>query len=342
LNRKRLAAVAITALLASLATGLTSTAAAADSITGAGSTLMAPLMAQWTQDFQNRTGIGVTYGAVGSGAGIAQITARSVDFGASDAPLKPSQAQACNNCVQIPWALTAVTASYHLDGVKNLYLSGPVLANIYLGKITNWSDPAIKKLNPGTSLPNLKITPAFRSDGSGDTYAFTNYLWKVSPDWKSTVGIYATSVKFPTGAGGKGNDGVTAIINSTNGAIGYISASYALAHYGPTLKVAAVKNAAGHFIYPNLKNIKAAASYITKVPASNELHIVNPPSRIRNAYPISTFSYAIVPKGAPKKADLVKFVTYALSTGQSFGAALDFAPLPKVVHDAGIRTVNSL
>jgi phosphate transport system substrate-binding protein len=340
LNRKRLAAVALTALLASMATGLTSNAAAdSGSITGAGSTLMAPLMAYWTKDFQSRTGISVTYGSVGSGAGIAQITNRSVDFGASDAPLKPSQAQACNNCVQIPWALTAVTAAYHINGVKNLYLSGPVLADIYLGKITNWNSPSIKRLNPGVNLPDLKITPAFRSDGSGDTYAWTNYLWKVSPQWRSTVGIYATSVKFPAGVGGKGNDGVTSVITSTNGAIGYISASYALAH---GLKVAAVKNAAGHFIYPNLKNIKAAASYIKRVPATNELHIVNPPKRIRNAYPVSTFSYAIVPKGAPKKDLLVKFVSYALGAGQSFGASLDFAPLPKVVHDAGVRTVNSL
>jgi phosphate transport system substrate-binding protein len=337
LNRKRLAVITVVALMASMATGLTSTAGASASLTGAGSTLMAPLMAQWTHDFQQRFGMSVVYGAVGSGAGIAQISARSVDFGASDAPLKPSQAQACNGCYQIPWALTAVTAAYHINGVRNLYLSGPVLANIYLGKITNWSDPAIKALNRGVALPNLKITPAFRSDGSGDTYAFTNYLWKVSPQWRSTVGIYATSVKFPAGVGGKGNDGVTSIITSTNGAIGYISASYAIAH---GLKVAAVRNAAGHFTYPNLKNIAAAAKQVHRVPANNELHIVNPSASIRNAYPISTFSYCIVPKTTAKKGLLAKFIFYALGAGQQFGAALDFAPIPKVVHTAGINTAR--
>jgi phosphate transport system substrate-binding protein len=339
LNRKRLAVFTVAALVASMTTGLTAGAGAAGngSITGAGSTLMAPLMAHWQQDFESKYGIHVDYGAVGSGAGISQITARSVDFGASDAPLKPSQAQACNNCLQIPWALTGVAIAYHLDGVPKLRLSGPVLANIYLGNITNWSSPSIKRLNPGVNLPDLKITPVFRSDGSGDTYAFTNYLWKVSGPWKSKVGIYATSVNFPSGVGGKGNDGITAVVSSTNGSNGYVSASYAIAH---GLNAAAIKNAAGAYEYPNLRNIQAAASYITKVPANNEVHIVNPPARIKNAYPISTFSYIIVPSTTPKKGLLSKFIFYALGAGQKFGAALDFAPIPKVVHTAGINTAR--
>jgi phosphate transport system substrate-binding protein len=343
LKPKRLATFTVAALIAGLATGLTANAgattateAAGGSLTGAGSTLMAPLMALWKQDVQGKFGINLTYGAVGSGAGIAQITARTVDFGASDAPLTPAQASACNQCYQIPWALTGVAVAFHLNGVRKLKLTGPVIAGIYLGQITTWNDSRIKKLNPGVSLPALKITPAFRSDGSGDTYAFTDYLSRISKSWKSRVG-FSTQVSFPTGVGGKGNDGVTAVITSTNGAIGYISASYAIAH---RLGAAAVQNRAGRFEYPNLQNIEAAAAVIKRVPASNEMHIVNPPKSAKSAYPLSTFSYAIVPKVTSKKFILSQFLLYAMRQGQRFGAALDFAPIPKVVNKAGISTVR--
>ena len=337
--RTKLALVTIAALVASAATGLTTTASAADSLTGAGSTLVAPLMQQWANDYQAKTGTQITYGAVGSGAGIQQITARSVDFGASDAPLKPSQAQACNNCVQVPWALTAVTLAYNLPGVSGLKLTPSVLSQIYLGKISNWSAPQIKKINPGKNLPNLHITVAFRSDGSGDTYAFTNYLWKVSPEWKSKVGIYATSVNFPVGVGGRANDGIASVITSTQGAIGYISASYAIAH---NLSVAAIQNAAKKYIFPNLKNISEAAKTIRRIPANNEVHIVDPSKKYAKAYPIDTFTYAIVPKGSSKAAALKQFILYAIGAGQKFGAALDFAPLPAAIKSAATRTANSL
>jgi phosphate transport system substrate-binding protein len=336
--RKQLARFALAATAVAAMAAFTSTASAAD-LTGAGSTLVAPLMAQWSQDYQSKTGVNVTYGAVGSGAGIQQITARSVDFGASDAPLKPSQAQACNNCVQIPWGLTAVTTAYNLPGIKRLKLSPGVLSAIYLGKISNWSDPAIRKINPGVSLPNLHITVAFRSDGSGDTYAFTNYLWKISGEWRSKVGIYATSVNFPVGVGGKGNDGIASIVKGTQGAIGYISASYAISH---GIFVAAVQNAAGKYTYPNLANIEQAAQTIRSVPASNELHIVSPSKKLKKAYPISTFTYAIVPKGSSKKDELSKFILYAIGAGQKFGAALDFAPVPPAVKAAATRTAKAL
>lgn len=336
--RKKLAHLAAAAVAVTAMAAFTSTASAAD-LTGAGSTLVAPLMAQWTADYQNKTGVSVTYGAVGSGAGIQQITARSVDFGASDAPLKPSQAQNCNNCVQIPWGLTAVTVAYNLPGVKRLKLSPGVLANIYLGNITNWSDPAIRRINPGVSLPNLKITVAFRSDGSGDTYAWTNYLWKVSPAWRSKVGIYATSVNFPTGVGGKGNDGIASVVKGTQGAIGYISASYAISH---GIYVAAVQNAAGKYIYPNLANIEQAAQTIRRIPGNNEVHIVSPSKRLKKAYPVSTFTYCIVPRSSSKAAALKRFILYAIGAGQKFGAALDFAPIPGVVRQRAIATANSL
>lgn len=317
-----------------------STAAASANLTGAGSSLVAPLMANWINGFEARMNgtVKVTYGSVGSGAGIAQITARTVDFGASDAPLTPEQAAACNGCVQIPWGLTATGLAFHIEGVKKLRLSGPIIAGIYFGKITRWNDPKIRKLNPGVKLPGTTITPVFRSDGSGDTYAFTNYLSKVNKTWKSERG-FATSVSFPAGVGAKGNSGVTSVVQSTNGAIGYISASYIIA---AGLRAVAIKNEAGNFEYPNLPNISAAAEMVKSVPASNELHIVDPPKKFKAAYPISTFTYAIAPHNAAQKSLLSEFILYAMTIGQKYGAALDFAPLPKIVLKAGRNSLATL
>jgi phosphate transport system substrate-binding protein len=326
------------ALALSLTGGLTANASAAGTLNGAGSSLIAPLMANWSADFKARTTADVNYSAVGSGAGIAQISARTVDFGASDAPMTPAQFSGCNGCVQIPWALTATVAAINVPGFKTLKLSGPVLAKIYLGQITNWSDPAIKRLNKGRSLPNLAITPVYRSDGSGDTYVITDYLSRVSSQWKSQVGN-ATTVSFPKGVGGKGNDGVTAVVGSTSGAIGYVSAYYAIQH---NLGVASLQNRAGRFILPNLANIKAAGATVRSVPSNNEMHIVNPPKRAKLAYPMSTFTYAIVPIASPKADALKKFINYAATLGQRFGAALDFQSIPKVVRNAAARTTAAL
>ncbi len=336
MNRIRLLGVAIAAVLV-MATGAANASAAG--LNGAGSSLVAPLMANWISGFEIKEGIPVKYASVGSGAGIAQITARTVDFGASDAPLTPEQAGACNNCVQIPWALTGVAIGFHIPGVKKLNLSGSILAGIYFGKITKWNDPKIKKLNPKTHLPGMTITPVFRSDGSGDTYAFTDYLSKVSKAWKNEVGS-ATSVQFPPGGvGGKGNSGVTSTVTSTNGSIGYISASYLLA---AGLGAAAIQNNAGNFEFPNLNNIEAAASIVKKVPASNKLSITNPPKKAKTAYPISTFTYGIVPHDGGQKGFLQQFAKYAVTIGQKYGAALDFAPLPNVVKQAALKSIGSL
>lgn len=336
LNRTRFLGLALASVLATMATGFTSSAfAAGGSLTGAGSTLVAPLVAQWKTDFGSISGVNVTYGAVGSGAGIAQITARTVDFGASDAPLTGSQRGACNRCYQIPWALTATAMAFHVNGVRKLKLTGPIVASIYMGRITNWNDSRIAKLNKGVRLPNLKITPAFRSDGSGDTYAFTDWLSRVSRPWRSRIGN-STQVSFPTGVGGKGNDGVTAIVSSTNGAIGYVSASYAIAH---NLGAAALQNRAGRYEYPNLRNISAAAKGV-KVGRFNEMHIVNPPRKRASAYPLSTFTYVIVPKTTSKKSLLTRFINYAIGRGQRFGPALDFAPLPRTVKRAAKATIR--
>ncbi|HEY6761570.1 MAG TPA: phosphate ABC transporter substrate-binding protein PstS [Baekduia sp.] len=339
MNRRFLGVTLAVAALASTVAASTATAANTNgSLTGAGSTLVAPLMSNWAQDFEGRHSISVTYGAVGSGAGISQISARTVDFGASDAPLTAAQAAACNGCVQIPWALTATGVAFHLNGVKKLNLTGPIVAKIYLGQITNWNDRSIAKINPGVKLPNLGITPVYRSDGSGDTYAFTDWLSRISAPFKSKIGN-STAVSFPKGVGGKGNDGVTAVVGSTNGSIAYISAAYIIAH---SLSVAALQNNAGKFVYPNLKNISAAASTVKKVPANNEMHIVNPPKSLPLAYPLSTFTYAIVPKSSPKASAIRLFVLYAMGIGQKFGPALDFAPIPGVVYQAGLKTANAL
>jgi phosphate transport system substrate-binding protein len=340
LTRKRSPIVTKLAVMTCLvaAFAVSPAAASAYSLTGAGSTLIAPLEANWAKNFEERYGDKVTYAAVGSGAGIAQITARTVDFGASDAPLTPSQAAACNNCVQIPWALTATGISYNVPGISRLRLTGPVLAAIYKGEITTWNAPQIAKLNKGVALPSLKITPVFRSDGSGDTYAFTDYLSRISSAWRSSIGN-STSVSFPTGVGGKGNAGVTALVAGTPGAIGYISAAYIIEH---GLPAAALQNAAGKYEYPNLKNISNAGASVKSVPANNEMHIVNPPKKYKIAYPLSTFTYAIIPRTSPQKGALASWVYYAMTAGQVYGAALDFAPIPKVVLNAGVKSVREL
>jgi phosphate transport system substrate-binding protein len=341
LKRSRLVALSLGTLTLASAVGMPSGAVASNangSLVGAGSTLVAPLMAKWSQDFEAKNNIQVTYGAVGSGAGIAQITARTVDFGASDAPLTYQQAGACKSCVQIPWALSATGVAFHLDGVRKLKLTASVITQIYLGSISQWNDKRIAAVNKGVNLPAVKITPVFRSDGSGDTYAFTDYLTRASSSWKNRIG-FGTQVSFPVGVGGKGNDGVSAIVQSTNGAISYISVAYILAHH---LGAAAVQNAAHRFEYPNLPNIQAAANGVKKVPANNELHIVNPSKAAKAAYPISTFTYAIVPKSSPKAALLKKFVLYAMGSGQQFGAALGFATVPKVVLNAAKATLSQV
>jgi phosphate transport system substrate-binding protein len=315
------------------------TAATVTTINGAGSTLVQPLEAEWASGFASKTGITVNYQGVGSGTGITDISTGVVDFGASDAPLTGSQAQGCQNCIQIPWALSATGVGYHVAGVgKKLDLSGPVLAKIYLGQITNWDAPQIKALNKGVHLPNLHITPVFRSDGSGDTYAFTNYLTHISSAWAGKVNL-GTSVQFPTGVSGKGNSGVAAVLESTNGSIAYVAVSYLIAH---SLPAVAIQNAAGKFEYPNLNNIENAASTVKHVPASNVLSIVDPPKSAKIAYPISTFTYVIAPTTAPNGGVLKQFIKYALGPGASFGENLDFAPLPKVVKAADNASVGRL
>jgi phosphate transport system substrate-binding protein len=311
---------------------------ASATLNGAGSTLVAPLMANWVSGFESSTGTAVRYNPVGSGEGIKQIGARTVDFGASDAPMAPEQAGECGGCVTIPWALSATGVGFNVPGVNKLNLSGTVLAEIYLGKIKKWNDPKIAKLNPKAKLPSLTITPIYRSDGSGDTYAFSNYLSKVSPTWRSQVGV-GTTVGFRAGVGAKGNTGVTSTLG-TQGAIGYVAVAYLI---GGGFHAAAIENAAGNFELPNLSNIEEAASVVKTARPNSAVSIVAPPKSAKRAYPISTFTYAIVPTNAPQADALKEFITYAIgSKGQAFGAALDFAPLPPVVLAAAQKAVASL
>jgi phosphate transport system substrate-binding protein len=300
---------------------------------------VAPLVAKWSGDYQQRADVTVTYGAIGSGGGIAQITARTVDFGASDAPLTPDQADNCRGCVQVPWALAATVLAYNVKGApRRLRLSGPVLADIFLGKVTQWNDSAIARLNPGVQLSATRIAPVFRSDGSGDTYALSDFLAKVSPEWKSKEGV-STQVSFPAGVGAKGNDGVAAVIGRTDGAIGYLAISYVVSS---KLDYALVRNAAGTFPVPGTPSILAAAKTVTTIPADNAISITDPPASAPGAYPISTFTYAIVPKSSGKASTLRPFLTYAITAGQKFAPPLTFAPLPPAVVAAGRSTISAI
>jgi phosphate transport system substrate-binding protein len=335
-----LASLACAGLIALAASGAAAaSASAAATLNGAGSSLVAPIEAEWAAAFQTKTGNSVVYQSVGSGTGITDIQQRLVDFGASDAPMTSPQSAACNGCVTIPWALSATGVGIHINGLNTIKLTGAVLADIYVGHIVNWDDPSIKKLNPGVNLPNLAITPVFRTDGSGDTYAFTDYLSSVSGTFKSQLGGAATSVGWQHGVGAKGNSGMVQVLSQTNGAIAYVAVGYLLQNWP---KVASIKNKAGKFEVPNLKNIENAAASV-KHAQSAGYHIVNPPKQFKKAYPISTFTYAIAPtSNAPQAAVLKEFINFVLNQGQAFGPRLDFAPMPKLVLNASKTQVSQI
>jgi phosphate transport system substrate-binding protein len=302
---------------------LPTAAQAASGLTGAGSSLVAPLMVEWSAAFEAFHATSVTYSPVGSEAAISDLSARAVDFATSDAPLTPAQQAACNGCYQIPCALSAIGIGYHINGLgRGLYLNGKLLAQIYLGEVARWDDPRIKALNPSATLPNLRIVP-IHSDASGDTYTFTRYLSKVSATWRQKVG-YGLSVSFPTGVAAN-SIAAAAMLQSTNGSIAYLGASYLIAD---RLPAAAIENSAGQFEYPNLSEIETAGRTVKHIGGSNSLDIVDPPKSARIAYPIATFTYLIVPTNAPQKSLLSQWMSYVLGPGQAFGASLDFAALP--------------
>jgi phosphate transport system substrate-binding protein len=314
----------------------------ASTLIGAGSTLVAPLLQGWASTYDTAYKVAITYGPIGSGGGIEQITGRSVNFGASDAPMTSQEAAACKGCLEIPWALAATDVAYHVSGVpNNLKLTGPVLADMFTGKITSWNDPAIAKLNPGVNLPNTKVVPIHRTDGSGDTYAFTNYLSHVDPAFKSKIGA-ATTVNWPGGLGGKGNSGVGGALQTTNGGIAYIAIAYVLQN---KFDYALVQNAAGKYPTPGPASILAAANAVKTIPSGGTqgISLVDPPASAAGAYPISTFTYVIIPKSGSSPAvaaGLKKFIGWAITSGQDGVQKLDFAPLPANVVAADKKTIQ--
>jgi len=327
-------------MLASVAAaGPAQAAPAAVTLSGAGSTLVAPLIAEWASQYHIFFGDRISYEAVGSPAGISALSSGAVDFGATDSPLTSAQRQSCSHCLQIPWALTAIAIGYHVASIRGkLDLSGRVLAGIYLGQITKWDDPRIKALNPRLRLPSLHIAPVYTND-SGDTYNFTGYLDRVSRAWRSKVGQGET-VSFPAGISAHSSSGATALLESTNGAITFVGAAYLIRH---RLPAAAIQNAAGHYEYPNLTNVKSAGASVVRVPAGNAIQIVDPPKSAKAAYPISAFSYVVVSRdgNSGHKPALKDWLTYATGLAQSYGQNLDFARLPPVVLRAARATVRS-
>jgi phosphate transport system substrate-binding protein len=333
--------ITLVAAVAAVGAGSTPASSTGDSLSGAGSSFVSPLVAKWQVDYPAKTGVDINYNPIGSGGGILAITNRQVDFGASDAPLSPDQFAACKGCVQIPWALAGTAVMYNLPGVTTrIKMSGPVLARIYLGTVKKWNAQAIRKLNPGVNLPDTNITPVFRSDGSGTSYNFTDYLAAVSPGAKSKLGV-TTQPPFDVGIGARGSSGVAGVVSRTEGAVGYADTAFALKN---NLKFMAMQNNSGKFTLPGLQGVKAAAATVGKVPANNELHIVNPPKKDRRAYPIATFTYAIVPLQTAKAAMLKRFLTYAVAPaqGQQFGPKLLFAPMPNVVTVAAVKAIAKI
>lgn len=301
-------------------------------INGAGSTFAYPLYSKWAEEYGRlEAGVRINYQSVGSGAGQQQLLAGTVDFGASDAPMSDEKLKSApKEILHIPTALGAVVLSYNLQGLsKEISLSGDVIAGIFLGKIKKWSDPRIAELNPGAKLPDLDIAVVHRSDGSGTTYVFTDYLSTVSPEWKGKVGK-GTAVSWPVGLGAKGNEGVTGVIKQTPGAIGYVELIYAEQN---NLPKARVKNAAGEFAPATVDSVTAAAAGIAaSMPEDLRVSIVNAPGKA--AYPISSFTYILVFRDQGNEAKgraLAKFLWWGIHDGQRFARELTYAPLPEAV-----------
>jgi phosphate transport system substrate-binding protein len=309
---------------------------------GAGATFPYPLYSKWVAVYhQEHPRVRVNYQSIGSGGGIKQILEKTVDFGASDAPMNDGEmAKAQGKILHVPTTLGAVVLAYNLPGVTGLKLTPETVAGIYLGEITKWNDARLAADNPGLPLPGDAISVAFRSDGSGTTAVFTDYLAAVSPAWKEKVGA-GKSVKFPAGMGAKGNEGVAGQVKTTPGTVGYIELAYAKQ---TGLAFASLRNAAGKFVEPSLDGISAAAAgFVPSMPEDMRQNIVNPSGEA--AYPISAFSYILVygdlPEGEKGKA-LVDFLWWALHDGQKLGADLHYAPLPAEVVARGEAVLKSI
>jgi phosphate transport system substrate-binding protein len=316
-------------LLGAIALGITGTAAAvsATNITGAGSTFVYPVLSKWAADYKGMTGDQINYQSIGSGGGIAQIKAGTVDFGATDKPLAPSEL-AASGLVQFPVAIGGVVPVTNIAGIQpgQLKLSGPVLAAIYLGQIKMWNDANIAKLNPGLKLPAAQISTVHRSDASGTSFNFTHYLGQVYPAWKSGPGE-GTSVSWPGGVGGKGNEGVAAYVNQIPNSIGYVEYAYVLQNH---MKYALMRNAAGKFVTPSTATFQAAANTADWAHAQDfYLVMTNAPGP--NAYPITASTFVLMykqPKNVASSVAARKFFKWSLEKGQKQALSLDYVPLP--------------
>ncbi len=313
-------------------------------LNGAGSTFVYPVMGRWIQDFQqSHSNVQINYQSIGSGGGIQQVKSGTIDFGASDAPLSDADMAQMAPVIQIPESAGPICVTYNLDGLQNpLQLSSEALAGIFLGKITNWQDPLLKQDNPGEKLPNSKITVVHRAESSGTTAAFTTYLSAVSPDWAQQVSK-GTAVKWPTGLGAKGSEGVTGQVKQFPGAISYVELTYATQN---KLPVAAIKNQGGKYVLPSTAGTTAAIdAFKDELAKDPRTPIANPPASAPDAYPISTLTFLIIPKDGkdvPKRTALKQFITYVVTDGQQASTGLNYAPLPDAVKQLDVQTLNQL
>ena len=316
--------------IALLCLALTLPALAQTTLNGAGATFPYPMYSKWfSQYHKDHPEVEINYQSIGSGGGIRQVLAGTVDFGASDGPMTNEQlAQSKTKILHVPTVLGADVPAYNLNVSGELKFTPEALAGIFLGKITTWNDPALAKANPDLKLPGDPIIVIHRSDGSGTTFIWTDYLSKVSPDWKSQVGT-GTSVKWPVGLGGKGNEGVAGMLRQMPGAIGYVELVYAVQN---KISYGLVKNSAGNFVKASVETVTAAAASMKDMPADFRVSIVNAPGK--NAYPISSFTWLLIPaqsKDATKGRILADFLNWMVSDGQRMTTELTYAPLPEDV-----------
>jgi phosphate transport system substrate-binding protein len=322
--------LAVVAGVAALATGVA--AQQKVQINGAGATFPYPIYSKWFSEYNRlHPSVEINYQSIGSGGGIRQLSNQTVFFGATDGPMTPEQMLAApGKILHLPTVLGAVVPVYNIPGVSTqLKFTGGLLADIFLGKITKWNDPTIMKLHPGVNLPGTDITVVHRSDGSGTSYIFVDYLAKLSAEWKQKVGV-ATAVNWPVGVGGKGNEGVSGLVTQTPGSIGYVELIYALQN---KVSYGAVQNMAGDFVTATVESVSAAAAEAVKsMPADFRVSITNAPGK--GVYPISSFTWLLLyenPKDKAQAKIMVDFVKWALTDGQKFAPDLGYAPLPEAV-----------
>jgi len=331
-------------LFVALTAVLIATAATAQKvqINGAGATFPYPIYSKWFSEYNKmHPNVEINYQSIGSGGGIRQLSAQTVFFGATDGPMTNDQIFAAGAPIlHLPTVLGGVVPIYEVPGVGELRFTGPVLADIFLGKITKWNDAAIRNVNPGVNLPNMDITVAHRSDGSGTSYIWCDYLSKVSAEYRKTVGV-ATSVNWPVGVGAKGNEGVSGMVKQTPGSIGYVELIYALQN---KISYGSVQNAAGEFVKASTDTVSNAAAQAAKgMPKDFRVSITNAPGH--DVYPISSFTWLLFyenPKDKARAKIMVDFVKWALSQGQKYAPELGYAPLPSEVVALEMQAINRI